>query len=51
MSKKCCTTGFPKSLHLVTQSYLIHLAIDMWWADMNDLIIISVPELLPAWLA
>ena len=40
-SKKCFTTGFPRSLHFFPRSSLIHLAIDMGLSEMKDLTIIS----------
>lgn len=65
-SKKWFMTGLPSSVHLLPHSSLIHLAIEAWRSEINDLIIMpvarryvmaslkainSMPEMLPAWLA
>ena len=44
MSKKCLTTGFPSSLHFLGHSSLIHFAMEVWRSEMNDFIIIVVPN-------
>lgn len=44
MSKKCCTTGFPRSRHFLGQSSLIHFAIEVCRSEINDFIIIPVPS-------